>query len=344
MLRTVMSGVLLAILALALAKPALADEVVLHDGRAFDVDIVQTEVDSVTVKFQKDGSSGTVKVRAAELDPHSFYGIRNRLMEKTALNHLQLAKFAAEAGLFARAKGQVEKARALDAEFVERKLALPGLVEGVANNILDKALGFFKAGDYENAQRYAATVLNDFPETPAHEKASKLIDRIDKKVMQADEEKRQQAIAAVSDNQEQMREKLEKEVRPLIKLYEAARKLNNDALKEKSQSKSVDMFEAAGKRFEAVLKQAMGVRKKHADDKFLLGEIDRGIAMVKNDAIDAWVNAGGVELGRGSMNKAQEYASRALKIDPESSAAKALRTRIELASAISDKYYRTRRR
>lgn len=331
---------------LAVAMPSRfgwAEEILLRDGRTFDVTVDSTEPDSVRVRVEG-STSGTVDVPARSFDPHSFYDVRSRHMEATAKNHLQLAKYCAEQGLFARARSQVEKARRLDADYVERKMALPDLVEGVASSIVGSAAAFLAKGDLDEAKRYASTVLTDFPETPAAEEAGKLIAKIEVARAADEAAELQAATEALKDQESSARKALDTEVRPLVRRYEAARKLHDDALREKSTSRSIEMFEAAAKQFEAVLESSTKLAKKHEDNATLSKEINRARERVTADAVGAWVNAGGVELSRGSIKKAGDYGKKALALDPKSPAATAFRSRVELAAATSDKYWRTRRR
>lgn len=322
---------------------ASAEEIVSRDGRTFDVVIESTEPDGIRVRVEG-SASGTIDVPVRSIDPYSYYDLRSRHMEETAKNHLLLARFCAENGLFARARSQVERARALDAAYVERKFAMTGLVEGVAGSIAESARALFAKGDLDEAARYAATVMTEFAETPAAEDAAGLIAEIEASKATREAEELAAASEALAKKEAGVREALENEVRPLIRKYESARKLHNEALAEKSASRSVEMFEASAKRFEAVLKSARALAKKHANDETLSKEIDRAIGRITSDAVGAWVHAGGVELSRGSLKKAGDCAKKALAIAPESPVAQAFRTRVELATASSDKWWRTRRR
>ena len=77
---TLMVGLLVA----ALASPALAEpeEVMLRSGRSGMVEVTKTTPDSITIQFTKDGAAVTMKVKAKDLDPHSFYNVRRKHMEK----------------------------------------------------------------------------------------------------------------------------------------------------------------------------------------------------------------------------------------------------------------------
>ena len=63
-------------------------EVMLKSGHAGMVEVLETTPDSVTLRGMKSGVAVTVKMRATDLDPTSFYDVRNRFMESTAENEL----------------------------------------------------------------------------------------------------------------------------------------------------------------------------------------------------------------------------------------------------------------
>ncbi len=331
------------LISLFVAGELTAEEVALRNGRIHEVEILESTENSVTVRFSEKKASGTIKLHSRDMDPHSFYSIRNSAMEKTAQNHLMLAKFCAENGLFSRAKGQADKARALDAALVEKTLKMPGLIDGVAKKVLDSARKYFADGDLENAERYASVVLTEFSETPSSKKAGQLIDKIEGKVAEADEKQHQAAVDAAAKSESKANEALEKEVKPLRKAYEKARKLNIDGLKEKGGSKQVKMFETAAKTFESLLKKCDGLQKKYGDDEAVLVEIKRAHTALTQDAVEAWINAGSVDLARGSLKNARDYADRALSLDTSSSTARSFKARVEMAEANSDRWYRTRR-
>lgn len=336
----------LILVACVLAAPVRAEEVVLRDGSAHDVTIIETTVDSISVAFEREGTKGTVVVRAEELDPHSFYSIRSRHMEKTAKNHLTLAKYCVENGLFSRAESQAEKARALDADYVERKMQLPGLVNGLAEDTLKTARDFFRKDDLENARRYASVVLTRFPENPSTEAAAKLIDRIETRIAKDEEKKQAAALEAAEKadaaNAGKARAAYEEHLKPLSQAYTKARQLNIEALRETSPSKQVKMFETAARNFESLIKKGKAAEDKYAQSPSLQAELQRAINTVTQDAVEAWINAGGVELSRGSLKNARDYGGRALSLAPNSARARSFMNRVELAAATSDKYQRGR--
>jgi tetratricopeptide (TPR) repeat protein len=332
---------LASILALVLSAAASADEVVLRSGQAHDVDILETGPDFIVVGFQSGETEGTVKVQAAELEPHSFYEIRNRYMEKTADNHLLLAKYCAENGMFTRAKSQADKARAIDPEYAEKQINMPGVLEGLAATVLKQAREFLEKGDLDEAERYASVVLNRLPDTDAGKEAAALIDEIEGRVVSQHEAAMNRAMKEAKEGGEEAGnaalEALEKKVQPLVKRYEAARKLYNEALKESNSSQAVRAFESVAKQYEALLGEADKLMKEH-EEPVVAKRIDAARGQLRADAVDAYVSAGDRLLARGTYKKALEYANRALRVDPSNPHAQSLKTRTEIAQAASSRW------
>ena len=76
---------------MAAATAAFAEQemVILRDGISGMAEVVKTEPDSITVRFQtKDGTSGETRLLASRVDPHNFFAIRHSHMEKTVENHI----------------------------------------------------------------------------------------------------------------------------------------------------------------------------------------------------------------------------------------------------------------
>lgn len=70
-----------------------ADEIVLR-GKPGLVEVLETTETSVKVTAtREDGAKITATLRATDLDPHNFYTVRRKHMEKTAKNHVALAKW-----------------------------------------------------------------------------------------------------------------------------------------------------------------------------------------------------------------------------------------------------------
>jgi len=130
-------------LCLVLTPTALGaenEEIMLKDGFTAMVEVVETGPEHVTVKFvTKDGKAGQTKLHANALDPHCFYDIRRRHMEKTVENHVKLAVFCVSAGLFRRARGQMDAARAIDPDVDKKIEAAPEIMEGIANHLAEAA-------------------------------------------------------------------------------------------------------------------------------------------------------------------------------------------------------------
>ena len=128
------------VLIILLATAAIAGEqITLKDGVTGVANVIVTTADSVTVSFEQDDTTLTLELKAGQFDPHSFYEIRRDYMEHTAENHLHLALFCVDEGMFARARFHVDRATALDEAYIEKVKAIPGLLDGVADKVLEYA-------------------------------------------------------------------------------------------------------------------------------------------------------------------------------------------------------------
>ena len=167
---------------LAVTTPAMAGEqITLKDGVTGTANIIDTTDDSITVSFVRDEASITLTLKAAQLDPHSFYEIRRDYMEHTAENHLRLGLYCVKEGMFARARYHVDEAKAIDPAFVEKVKAIPGLMDRIADQVLEHARRAYDANDLETAERLAIAVLTRFPESPSAVQAGAMLEHMDDK-------------------------------------------------------------------------------------------------------------------------------------------------------------------
>ena len=82
------------------------------------------------------------------------------------------------------------------------------------------------------------------------------------------------------------------------------------------------------------------LRKDAADDAEVIAHLDEIEPEIKEDAINAYVNAGSALVTRGTYKKADEFARRALAVDPQSSAALSFQQRVMTASALASRRWR----
>ena len=331
-------AVLVPLLCVAIAAAAFAatkEEVILRDGTTGMVEVVETAPDSITVKFKTEQVEGQTKLMAIRVDPSNFYDIRRRYMESTAENHIQLAMFCIENGLFNRGKHQVEAAKAIDPEILDKIGADPQLMEKIAARFLSSARGHEKSGNLELAHEIACRVATKFPETKAADEARAWLAELEAKgeAQHAEKEKAREERIAGEEKEERKAElkKQEKVLKPIRKTMEKGRKLNAAGLQEKSQSKARSAYDKAAAAFVSALGAIERETKKAGDDTDLVAALADLDKEARGDAVEAYLNAGNVELGRSSLPAALKYADKALAVDPESSAAKAFQQSVQAA-------------
>jgi tetratricopeptide (TPR) repeat protein len=317
------------------------EEVMLKDGTTAMVEVVATEAQSVTVKFQtKEGKAGQTKLHADSLDPHSFYQIRKKHMEKTAENHVKLAIFCAGAGLFNRAKAQMDVARALDPKAVEQVKDMPDVMNGIANYLVERARRAYKSGDLERAYEIASLIATRFPETEGGVLARGVLAQLKEETEAAAEKKNEDREAAIKAEEDAEKKKAAKAVDGVLdgleKKLSMGQNLMHTALQERNQSRARRTYEAAAKEFTSLLGDIDKEMKKAADSPQLLEALVEMDAQVRNEAVSAWIAAGNVLLSRGSQNDAMKCAQKALAIDPDNSSAKSFMNNVQLASSSTD--------
>lgn len=335
--RAVQAATIAIALTLILAGSAFAkEEVVLKDGTSGMVTVLETTADSVTVKHVGPKATVTLKLLAKDMDPHSYYDIRRRNMEDTAQNHLDLAVFCAESGMFSRGKMQYELAVAMDPSLVQKLSQMPQMMDGIAKRLLAAAEKSLAAEEFATAERQASIVVTRFAGTAAAEAAGKLLETVTEKAREKEQAEIQARLEQVDEDARQAAADREKVLSPLRTDRDKGRELKSRALRESNQGKSKNLFEAAAASSLATLKKIEARHAKAHGDPELQEDLGRLVAGVKADAVSACVNAGSISLSRAAYTEAQTYARKAQGIDPESSVAKAFHARVETAIAMKD--------
>ena len=153
------------------------------------------------------------------------------------------------------------------------------------------------------------------------------------------EQKDQDREAAIQREEDSAKKKTaqkrDKVLDPLEKTLAAGRRVVNQGLQQKNQSRAKRAYEAAAQEFTKLLGRIDKDMKKATADPQLLEQLVALDATVRTEAVRAWINAGNVALARGSRNEAMKYAQSAVGIDPDSGAAKSFMNSVQMASAMS---------
>ncbi|HVG93326.1 MAG TPA: hypothetical protein VND21_02680, partial [Planctomycetota bacterium] len=151
-----------AALSVALARPARADDILLEDGTVYQGTV--KEIDGKNVTFEivmKGGRTVTMKLPSQRFDATYLYGLLDTKAGKDAKAHVDVALWAAERGLFSRAKAQMLKAEEIDPAFIAglREGKFPQIREGLATQLFASAEGDVKAGRLDLAQQKLEVLL-----------------------------------------------------------------------------------------------------------------------------------------------------------------------------------------
>jgi tetratricopeptide (TPR) repeat protein len=323
-------------------KPEEVHEVMLKDGRAAKGTVLSSTEDSVTFQFRYEGSLATTTLKAENLDPRSFYEIRNAAIGDDAKAHIALAKFAAENGMFSRARMHYLIAKDLDPEYVEglEKEELPAVREGVARKLLGEVEKALDDGRLEDARHRLADLLTIFFDTQSAIDAGPLVDRLVGELIDLSNRRLAEARKAAEGASEEEVDRLETAARetlaPITGAVDRARELNVRGLQEKSQSEALKLFNAAISGFDRALRELERMEPKAGDDNPVLVSMISGLRdSIQSELIEAHINMGGVYLARGSHQNALDKAKDALRVDPASSYAMSFQARVESAIATS---------
>jgi cobalamin biosynthesis Mg chelatase CobN len=253
---------------MAAATAAFAEQemVILRDGISGMAEVVKTEPDSITVRFQtKDGASGETRLLASRVDPHNFFAIRHSHMEKTVENHIRLAVFCAENGMFNRAEAQVQAAKTLDPKKVEELGNTPEVMEKIATRLAEAAKRAYDNGDLKLCRELAEMIATRFTETSWADKATEALDLLDEAMQKQEAERAarkekelEEAATAEAKAAAQARHGI---LRPIEARQEAGRRKNSQGLRARNRSTARRHFQAAAGDFEAALSSLASARR-----------------------------------------------------------------------------------
>ena len=206
-------------------------------------------------------------------------------------------------------------------------------MEGIAKRLFDSAKAAYDRGDLDLCHELAALLATRFAETEKGQYAASVIDQLE-----AEMDKK--AEAKVAKREKEIQEKAEGEARKAAEAHDkimrevesvqkSARKANASGLRANNRSTAKKHFERAAADFKKVITMADNRRKKHADNAGLVSDLDAIEKEAKDEGVQAYINAGNIELWRENWNGAQDYGKKALEIDPESQKAKSYMNRVQ---------------
>ncbi len=305
-----------------LAAPAFAlDDVIMKDGTIHKAQILSVEEDGINVKFSpKSGGMVQMKLKWDRLDTYFFYNLRNEKAGDDAKEHLKLALWCVEAGLFSRAKVQVEKATELDPQLVKDIQAggkLPEIREGIATRVLESAEADIEDGDFENAEKKLEALLARMPDTEAGTQAAQVYKDMQADYAAAQAKAEEERVAQMEEEQQKLEEALQKRVGPIQKDLDKGKEYLSEGLTEDSESKALSLLQKAVGKGEEGIKKIDKLLKDFPDDADLATKADEVKGRVTAGMVKAYLSRADIYTWRGSLNNARKEIEKARKLDPE---------------------------
>jgi tetratricopeptide (TPR) repeat protein len=304
---------------------AFAEEVLLNTGSGIEGEIEKIDHLSLTVK-SADGKS--LKLLRGAVDSHFYYTAWNKRVEKTAEAHLRLGVFAFENGLFNQARSQYRKAQSLDKALVEKfeREIVPQIKEGIAAKLLAMAQAAVKEKRIHKAETIARKLLTRLDDTKAAEEARRLIADVHLWEVDADQERLVKRLSRYLPKDAKAslktRERVSSRAAPIERKIEKSRRLKTRALRTKSANRQKGIFEQAAKQFESQVSSIDKLMETAADDEALMAYLGGLREIAVREGVDAWIDAGNVNMVRSSFPNALKQGNRALALDPDSAKAK----------------------
>jgi hypothetical protein len=118
------------------------------------------------------------------------------------------------------------------------------------------------------------------------------------------------------------RERVSARAAPIERRIDKSRRLKTRALRTKSANRQKGIFEQAAKQFESQVKSIDKLMDTAADDEALMAYLGGLREIAVREGVDAWIDAGNVNMVRSSFPNALKQGNRALALDPDSAKAK----------------------
>lgn len=311
----------------------------LANGHAFEATVLEADWDKVKLSRDIGGGQATeITLKISELDPHFVYSEVSKSLGNDAKERINLAKFCVDHGMFARAKAEMDRARAADPAVVEEFMTteFPKIREGLAGRVLAHAQKSARAGSYEAAKKYASLILTKFEGTAAEPEAEKLLDdiqaKMDAKAAKKREQRRKSEEAVEANAAKIVEQKRDASLSPVEKLLDEANRINTRGLKTKNMGQARREFDAAGKKYESAIKRADKLLEQGAPDEQTTQALQEMRASAVQGGVRAYLNAAHALSSRGTYQEATAFCNRALALDPENAEAIAARATISTTS------------
>ena len=342
-MKSVFTTTLVLALCVTIAGSVAAEEILLNSGSGIEGEIISVDKDEMKVKTK----DGEITLLRGAVDPHFYYTEWKNRMEKTAENHLRVAVFAFENGLFNQARSQYRQAQRKDKELVKKfeEEIVPQIKEGVAEKLLAMAQSAVASKDYRRAETIAAKLLTRLEDTAAAAEARDLIASVHLWEMDDDQQRLAKRLARHLPKDEARavrdRDRIVTRAAPIERRIDHARRSMTRGLREDSGTRSRGHFQNAAREFERQVTAADRLIKDAGEDAGLVEYLTGLREIAVREGVDAWIAAGNVDVARRSFPNALESGNRALALDPDSAKAKKFVAEVTEASSYNNGWFTT---
>jgi tetratricopeptide (TPR) repeat protein len=307
------------------------DQIVLKNGNKVSGEVVTSNDDDLTLRFVASGQDATMTLQRDQVDPHSWYVVRSRALPDTATEHLRLARFCSENGMFFQAERELNRVLELDDSMAaEVDVELMRARDGAAAKVVELATAALAKDDVVRAESLVATVITRYDDTTQADVARALVERVAARKLELERDREAERAKKAQAAEEARRVAW---LEPVGKKLESARRKNVDALKDKNLSRAQNGFAASVHTYEQTAAELDRLARAQENDDELRSRIDALRGVVMQEAIEVHVSLGSTYLVRGSFTRALAHANEALAMDTRSQYAKEFRARVEIASA-----------
>jgi len=283
---------------------------------------------SVTLEL----SNGNSQVIAYDdLAPRSIYRLmKGRVSKDDGAGLIELGNYTRDNGLYAYSKRHYKDALKADKSLKpELEVEVAKLREVASDDMLRRAQDALAKGDMREAEKQLSRILTELPDEAAAQTAHAIMGDLatQAETTRVRHEQEQDASNATA---------IVKELAPAQRRYDRAIEENRKGMLASSGSsrarKHYEKSTSEGGRGRKAVTSAERKNSKRTGFPEAAATLDRKLVDV---IVTASLNLAGISLSKSSYNKAMDHTNEALVVDPSSTEARAMKSRIENASANS---------
>lgn len=313
------------------SRSAVADILVLRDGRQLVGQVQEVSAEAVMFRFEREAQQVAASFARDQLTPHTWYVVRSQAIGEDAAARLELARYSIDEGLFAVAERELARVEELDPKLedevaAERRRAQ----EGAAASLLALARAALEKGDLDEAWRLDAIILTRYRGTESRDGAGELLATLEQKRAVQAEEQRKARAAGEAEEEAARRDRV---LQPAAALLDQGDGRNRAGLRSDDLNDAVRLFAGAERAYRTAAARLDEIEQENGNDAVLVGLVVERRRAALRGAAEAHLNTGSLYLVRGSYVRAAQHANEALAVDPGNDAARAFRARVELAAA-----------